>query len=172
MQAPQAKLKLITLLLASWPSATGEGDGQLRAYLLAVDDYPLADVEAGVTSLVKGAAPGVNPNFLPPPAVVGAECRRQMNLRLEREARTRKPALPPPEIVHSAEERARVKAMVDDLVSRNAQAARTEDADRDRRMRGLADRTNANLGPDMSTGSMLHRLGYEVGDPDGERDVA
>ena len=71
MQSPQAKLKDISRLLASWPSAAGEGDEQLRSYLLAVDDYPADDVTAAVDALIKGIAPGVNPSFLPPPAVVG-----------------------------------------------------------------------------------------------------
>lgn len=115
MQSPQGKLKEIRRILTLWPSqAADEGDDLVRAYLLAVDDYPADDVTMAVDTLVKGVAPGVNPGFRPKPSEVGAECRRQMNLRLEREARGRtyRPKLPAPDIAHSPESRARVAALV------------------------------------------------------------
>jgi hypothetical protein len=134
-------LKEITRLLGSWPSAvaSADGDEHLRGYLLAVDDYPAQDVEAAVTSLIKGVAPGVNPSFLPPPAVVGAECRRQMNLRLDSEHRARlaRPKLPPPDIERSPESQARVRQLVAETVA-NMQARSLDEAPQERHRRVVA----------------------------------
>ena len=169
---PQAKLKDITRLLASWPSANGEGAEQLRSYLLAVEDYPPGDVEAGINSLIKGNAPGVNPNFLPPPAVVGGECRRMMNLRLESERRNklRQPALPPPDVEIGPEERARVKAKIDAFLA--DQAVEPTDQAAVKRRNDQWARTNARFAPDMTNDAMMERLirkrGYSAGDPEAD----
>lgn len=165
-------MKEIIRLLASWPSAAGEGDEQLRSYLLAVDDYPFCDVENAIVNLIKGNAPGVNPAFLPPPPVVGSECRRVMNIRLESERRDklRQPALPPPDIAHSAEDRAKVKAKIEAFLA-DQQAAPTDQAAVKRRNEIWA-KTNARFTPDMSPEAVRKRLGFEVGDPEDEADAA
>jgi hypothetical protein len=109
-------LAQIRRILALWPpQEADDGEELLRNYLLAVEDYLAVDVELAVTGFIKGIAPGVNPSYRPKPPEVGAECRRQMNLRLDREARERsyRPKLPAPDIVHTPESRARVKAMVE-----------------------------------------------------------
>src|SRR5690348_8447584 len=111
MQQPQAKLKQIQRIFALWPSQAGDdGEELLRGYLLAVDDYPADDVERGVDMLVKGTAPGVSPSYRPKPPEVGAECRCQMMLRLDSEARERafRPKLPPPDVVKDKASRDRV----------------------------------------------------------------
>lgn len=145
--------------------------------MLAVDDFAPIDVEVAVDTLIKGAAPGVNPNFLPPPATVGAECRRQLHLRLDHEARVAKPRLPPPGVEHSPESRARIKAMVDAVASK----ASLPDAIRDKssKARGEADtRWLLNRGdlvehpgnPYPVSRKLLRQ--FEVGDPEGEADAA
>jgi hypothetical protein len=152
-------LKDITRLLGSWPSAAAPADGeeQLRSYMLAVEDYHADDVTAGVDALIKGTAPGVNPSFLPPPAVVGAECHRQNHLRTTREARDKalRPALPPPMVEHSAESRARVKALVDKAVGNLSVAPEEDPIERHRR---IIARTNERFDAER---------GFTVGD-DGE----
>lgn len=163
MQSPQAKLKDITRLLASWPSANGEGEEQLRSYLLAVDDYTADDVRLGVDALIKGIAPGVNPNFLPPPAVVGGECRRQMGLRHraeDLEARYR-PKLPPPDVERSPEARARMQAKVDAFLA--DVAVKTEDPEAVKRRNEQWSKINARFMPDMSDEAMAERLGRQRG---------
>ena len=65
-----------------------------------------------------------------------------------------------------------MSALVDDLVRRNAEQLRTEDAEKDRRMRELTARTNARFMPDMSPAAMKRRLGFAVGDPEGDSDAA
>ena len=126
---------------------------------------------AGAFALIKGAAPGVNPNFLPPPAVVGAACRRQLNLRLDSEHRAQlaRPALPPPMVEHSPESRAKVANMVKGLVARTAARIGTEDAQGRTK---ILQQTNARFQPDMDDMSVWRRLGYRVGDREGEIDAA
>lgn len=170
----------INRLLACYPpGSSAEPEQMLRGYLLAVEDYAADDVEAAVDTLIKGAAPGVNPNFLPPPATVGAECRRQLNLRLDSQQRSQlaRPALPRPDVEHSPESRARIKAMVDAVASK----ASLPDAIRDKssKARGEADtRWLLNRGdlvehpgnPYPVSRTLLRQ--FEVGDPEAEADAA
>ena len=145
-----------------------------RVYFEAVAPYGVADIEAGSRSLLSGSAPGVNPNFLPPAPVVAAECRRQMNLRLDRENREKKlrPALPPPSVKRTAEDRAKVKAMVDDLVQRTTAQIEAQNPKRP----GIIQRANAAFMPDLSDEATLRRLNltpyYSSGDPEGAEDAA
>lgn len=88
---------------------------RIKVYFEAVAPYEEQDVEAAVDAFLSGSAPGVNPNFAPPAPAVGGETRRQMNLRLDKENRERRlrPALPPPDIEHTPESRARMKAILE-----------------------------------------------------------
>lgn len=144
---------------------------RFRIYLEAVEQHDVRDIETGVRSFIAGAAPGVNPNFLPPPPAVASEVRRVMNLRLESEARSRKPALPPPMVEKSPESRERVKAMVGNLVGRMAEQARTEDAAKDVRRKGRAARLAARFDPPID-GTMERLMGYSIGSPESEEESA
>jgi len=131
----------------------------LRGYLLAVDDYPADDVERAIDQLVKGTAPGINPSFRPKPSETGAECRRQMNLRLDRE-RDRRPKLAPPDVERSPEAQARVR----ELVERTVKGLRTADADDPQaRHRRQIEKANAMFDAER---------GYSVGDMDAQDDAA
>jgi hypothetical protein len=139
-----------------------DAEQQFRNYIFAVDDYPAADVEAAVEALIKGTAPGVNPSFLPPPPAVGAECRRQLNLRLDREQRERnfRPKLPPPDIERDEVSQARVK----ELMERTVHGLRTPDSDDPAaRHKRRMEKTNAYFDEER---------GYSVGDRDGHEDAA
>ena len=163
MQSPQAKLKDIRRILTLWPSqAADEGDDLVRAYLLAVEDYAADDVTRAVDTMVKGTAPGLNPGFRPKPSEVGAECRRQLNLRLDGERRERmfRPALPPPDVERSPESQARVKALIDGAVANLA--AKSLDDPVERHRKRIA-KTNERFDRDPY---------FEVGDPEGEADAA
>lgn len=156
-----------------WPAqASDDGEELLRAYLLAVEDYFPDDVQRAVDLLVKGVAPGVNPSYRPKPSEVGAECRRVMNLRLDSETRGRKPALPPPIIEHSPDERARMVAIAQAAVAGLTASMRTEDAEAEKRRKAGWQKTNERFQPDMSQSAMKQRLGFETGDADGDRGVA
>lgn len=121
-----------------WSSqAADDGDELLRAYLLAVEDYAAADVTAAVDLMVKGTAPGINPGFRPKPSEVGAECRRQLNLRVDRENQHTRlhPRISPPDIVKTAESRAKFKNIVDQVV---ANLASPEESPHERHRRRIA----------------------------------
>lgn len=147
-----------------WPSQAGDdGEELLRAYLFVADDYPADDVERAVDLMVKGIAPGINPGFRPKPSEVGAECRRQMNLRLDREKRekARRPKLPPPDIEHDAASRARVKAMVDAVVAKLSEGSLREESAANRR--AMIQRANERFDRER---------GFDVGDRIGHEDAA
>lgn len=169
-------MKEITRLLGSWPlvAAPVDGNEQLRAYMLAVEDWQDVDVAAAVTSLIKGNAPGVNPNFLPTPAALGAECRRLSSLRFGQEARAkaRQPQLPPPEAPHTPELRGKFKDVVDGIVASLSIDIATEEAALMERREASLQRTNERFAPHMSPDAVAHRLGYSVGDREGEADAA
>jgi hypothetical protein len=142
-----------------------------KVYFEAVSSYSVIDVEHAVENFLAGSAPGHNPAYPPAAPLVGAECRRVMNLRLDSEHRAR-PALPVPVVQLSPEERQRMA----DLAERTVRALRTPDRQADieaerRRHEGWA-RTNERFQPDMSPEVVRKRLGFTVGDPDGDVGVA
>lgn len=168
-------MKQVRRILALWPSqAADDGEELLRAYLLAVEDYSADDVERGVDQLVKGTAPGVSPSFRPKPSETGAECRRQMNLRLDRENREKKlrPALPPPDIERTPEQRERARQLVARAVAGLTSKTAAEDAEQARRRQQLWDRTNSTFEPTMADQEIERRLGWRTGDPEGAEDAA
>lgn len=136
---------------------------RIKVYFDAVALYDEQDVEAAVDAFLSGSAPGVsNPSFAPNAPMVGAETRRQMNLRLNHEARERlsRPTLPPPDNVKTAESRAKFKAIVDGIVAKLAIAPEDDPVARHRaRLR----RTNEVWDAER---------GFDVGDPDGHEDAA
>ena len=114
-----------------------------KVYFEAVAPFQAVDIEGAVSAFLTGAAPGHNPAFAPSAPQVGAETRRQMNLRLDSEARHQRPKLPAPEINRSPESIARVQALVRGLADRQ----RTDDARREPRPRaeGSAEQDMADL---------------------------
>lgn len=146
----------------------------MRGYLLAVDDYQAGDVTVAVDALIKGDAPGVNPNFLPPAAVVGGECRRQMNLRLRREELAQRPRLSlpkpltPPDAPPTPESEARVREMMAEAVANLQRVAEEVNGDQAKRKADGWARTNARFMPDMDDAEMERRLGFTTGDRDAD----
>jgi hypothetical protein len=164
MQSPQAKLTQVRRILALWPpQATDDGAELLRGYLLAVEDYHAFDVERAVDTLIKGTAPGVNPSFRPKPSEVGAECRRQMNLRLDSEYRTKlsQPKLPKPDIERTPESQARVREMMERAIG--SLRRMSEDEDPVERHRAQMRRANEYFDAER---------GYSIGDPEDAADAA
>lgn len=165
----------IRRILALWPSqAADDGDELVRGYLLATEDYPACDVEAAVDMLVKGIAPGVNPSFRPKPSELGSESHRQNHVRCDREARDKRlrPALPPPDIEHTPESRARMKAILEAGLAKLHEATAPEDKAAAERSKAQLDKVNAMFQPDMSEAAMRKRLGFSVGDPEDAADAA
>lgn len=145
-----------------------------KVYFEAVSSYEVVDIEAAVSNFLDGSAPGHNNQaFAPPAPMVGAETRRVMNLRLDRVNREKalRPSLPPPDVKRTPESMARVAALKAQTVEKLGASMRTEDAEKDRRMREQLARTNERFAPDMSPEAQRGRLlrrdwGYDVGDED------
>lgn len=174
-------MKAITRLRSAFPplaNQVGDADEQLRNYLLAVEDWAADDVDAAVETFIKGAAPGHDGRFVPTAPMLGAQCRREAEARARQAAldRMARPALPPPDIEHSEESRARIKALVAGCVASLTSITADEDEAREREKAERWQRTNETFVPDMDEDAMRERLckrqGWDVGDPDGDRDVA
>ena len=169
------------MLFATFPPLAGDDvDAQLEAYALALSSYDMCDVDAAIGNFIAGKAPGHNPAFAPSAPQIGAECRRLESIRLESEERTKRytqPQLPPPDVQHTPESRARIKAMVDAVASR----ARVDKAvsEKESKAKGEADtRWLLNRGdlveepgnPYPVSRALLRQ--FEVGDPEGQADAA
>lgn len=109
---------LLKLLFSTFPPLPSEdGDAQLAAYAVAVNGHDIRDIEQAVHKLIRGEVAGHNPSFAPSAALLGAVIRERMNWRLDAEKR-RNPVLMKPDIVHTPESRARVKALVEETARR------------------------------------------------------
>lgn len=89
-----------------------EADEMLRVYFEALTDYETQDIEAGIRNMLAGKVEGFNPSFLPPAPLVAKCVRDALYQRFDAEHRDRK-ALPSPEREEpTAEQKARVKALM------------------------------------------------------------
>ena len=145
--------------------------------MLAVDDYSADIVEDAVNGFIKGTAPGVNANFLPPPPVLGAECTRLLNIERRREELERRyrPVLPPPPIVHDPDSQARVGELVKKAVENLQSVDEKSDTEADKRRDEMWEKVNRRFRPDMSDEAIYQRLmvtsmGFEAGDDKEARD--
>jgi len=141
-----------------------------KVYFEAVAIYEAQDVEAAVADFLSGSVPGHNPAFVPTAPQVGSATRRAMERRTERLAREKalRPRLPPPDVEKTPESRARVKAMIDQMQASFADAHRTEDAAAAKRKYDRMVGANARFLDERDEDAMRERLGYSVGDRDGE----
>jgi len=137
-----------------------EADEMLRVYFEALSDYETQDIEAGIRDMLSGRVDGFNPSFLPPAPLVAKSVRAAMMTRLDSEARTRLPALPPPDIEKTPESRARVKAMVDELIAKLAPGESFNP--KGKTMQDRLAEHDAYFQP---------TLNYRTGDPDAEGDM-
>lgn len=149
-----------------------DADGAARGYLLAIEDYPLGDVQAAVRLLITGQFAEHDGRYPPTPPQLGRACRHVLNRRVEAEDRDRRlhPHLPPPDVVKTAESRARVAGMVAQLVGKMAETARTEDAAAAKRRAEQQRRTDERFKPEMDPEAVKRRLhlDYTVGDAAGD----
>jgi hypothetical protein len=160
------------ILFATFPPPAGDLTAQLEAYAMAIDGRDLRDIDSAIKRFLRGEVEGHNPAFAPSAALVGSAVRKCMDERLDSERRAMKPALPPPDIVHSPESQARVKAMAAEAIANLAASMRTEDAKRDNERKQFMARVNQRFAPDQSEEALRLRLGFTSGDPEGDADVA
>ncbi|CDP50690.1 hypothetical protein [Devosia sp. DBB001] len=141
-----------------------------KVYFEAVSIYEAEDVEAAVSDFLSGSVPGHNAAFVPTAPQVGSATRRAMERRTDRLAREKAlhPRLPPPDVPKTPESHARVKAMVDGLVESFAEQHRTEDAAAAKRKHDQMVKANSRFLDESDEDAMRERLGYSVGDRDGE----
>lgn len=154
---------------------------RIKVYFEAVSLYVEDDVEAAVNSILTGSAPGLNLNFAPSAPAFAGECRRQMGIRLHREELFRKPALPPPDIERTPEERARAVSAFEawkasqtapDPAIVDAEASKAKAAKHQQWLRDRGELIDIEGSPYPVSRSLMNTLGYTVGDEDGDRDVA
>lgn len=186
MYDPAKVAQAFSKLFQTYPSfQAGAADDALRVYFEAVEPYETGDILEAVTAFLNGSVPGTNANFAPPAPVFAGECRRQMNIRLRRDEldRAYRPKLPPPDVEHTPDGRARMLALATKAIANLTAVGGEEDADRSAKAR---ERAEAELKRRVETGEMIcisgapfplsqtlaKQLGYSVGDADGERDVA
>jgi hypothetical protein len=160
------------VLFATFPPPAGDVNAQLEAYAVAIEGHDLRDIDQALRRFLRGEVPGHNAAFAPSAALVGAAIRQAMNDRLDSERRAQRPALPPPDIVHSPESQERVKAMAAEAIARLASDMRTEDAKRDSERKQFMGRVNERFYPEMDEQAVKRRLGFAAGDPEGDADVA
>lgn len=130
--------ELLELLFATLPVPKGTGDMrvQIRAYGLALGEFEPRDIEAAILLFLRGKVAWHNGAYAPSAPLLATAVREVRDARLDSERRDRmaerpkalaKPDVPPP----SDEERARVKAMVDNFVMGAAKAMRAAGMGRD-----------------------------------------
>lgn len=164
---PTKTIAQINRLLSAFP-ATGSAnpDDQLRAYFEATDEYILWDLETAVGRYLRGKVPGFDGRFAPTPPMLAGQCRRAMEERLERDRMDRLRApLPPPD---DPPKDPRIADGLRKLAADLGASMRTAEAEAERRRHELTARVNARFAPDMSPEALHRRLGWEVGDRDGE----
>lgn len=146
----------------------------MKTYLHAVSPYETRDVIQGISDFITGSVTGHNPAFAPSAPLVGSVVRRAMLARLERD-RLSKLALPAPVAPRhepTDEEKARVRAKLDEFNAQRAQEEAPMADDLAKRKAEFAARSAAYFAPDMSPEAVAARLHvgvrYSVGDPDAE----
>jgi hypothetical protein len=166
---------LLRLLFASFPASGGDSEAQLAAYALALDGHDMRDVETAVRKLVRGEYDWHNPAFAPSSAVLGSAVIQERDVRLlsERRAKLRQPALPPPDIEKTPEQRERARQMMQEFVERQAAIEASNQADTYEARRRQFECTNARFKPDLSDHAVMERLlGYSTGSPESEEHAA
>jgi hypothetical protein len=180
MQDPQKITAQIKRLVSAFPpSSTAAPDEVLRRYFEAIEGVSADDLEAAVTLFVQGRVPGQNLSFAPTPPELASAVRRAgdqratASLRItsavqQIEARDRDEEI---QAAKTDESRERVKAMAAKLIADLAQQSLTDDAKAAHRKREAWAKVNARFAP-KDEAEHIRRLGYSVGDPDGDADAA
>lgn len=168
-------MKQIQRLLSNFPPVAGDIQQVVGNYLAAVDGWSYDDVTMAVDLYVKGQMPGFDGRFAPTPPMLVSGCRKAAEIKA-RDRYLRKvatPQLSAPDIVHTPEERARVKAKVQRFIEQqNEMAIAGDESETKRKAMGWA-KVNARFNPDMSDDALMARLmGFSVGSPESEENAA
>lgn len=189
MENPDRVLAAIDKMLSAFPplNVPGTADEVLRRYVEAVEDRFDIDIEGGVDLIVKGKVPGYSGAFAPTPPQFATAVRIAQDQRVSREM-DRRPRLPPPDVVRTAESMARVRSMTEEIGEKLVPSAPVDKAgfpprDLERevaRDRLFADEFITDRSGRKISRSLAKLIGhveprapnFTAGDPDGDRDVA
>lgn len=167
---PTKTIAQISRLLSAFPpTGNPEPEETLRRYFEVLDEFSLWDIETAVDRYLRGKVPGFEGRFAPTPPMLAGQCRKALEERLVSEAR-RRPRLPAPEPEEVKDPKIAegLRQLAKDL---GAQML-TDEAKSGRKRHDLLARANAKFAPDMSPAALHRRLGWSVGDPDGDSDAA
>jgi hypothetical protein len=162
----------LTILFSTFPPQPGELEAQIEAYGIALEGHDVQDIEAAIRRFIRGEVEGHNQSFPPTAAKLGAVVHECMHKRLDAlnlEKRLH-PRLPAPDIEHSPESIARVRAMVADLVPKLRTKDAADEVRKAAEQKRWQERMDARFIPDETPEAMKARL--HIGDPEGDRDVA
>lgn len=160
MQSDETLVRELNRLFSAFPPAnTPDAKGNVRNYAFAAKDYCAEDVAAAIDAFIAGKAPGVNLNFVPTSAALGAECRRQLNLRLDQEDRRKARLSPPPDKVSTDEERTRAAAELKEYLRGSAERQHAADGEATRRRQDTIAKANARFAPSDDEQEFKKRLG-------------
>lgn len=166
---------LVSLLLGSLPNfQSGDAEAALTAYELIMSRADERDLQPAVMLILDNRLPGYSGAFAPTAPQLSSAIRIVRDKRLEAEAARRPVALPPPVEEITPEQRAKGKAILDQLAEQLGAQMRTDDAAADRQRSERTARVNARFAPSMDHDDMARRLGIgriSVGDPDAEEDM-
>lgn len=176
MNDPIKVLKIVERLLLPFPRANGAAwaNDALRCYIEVVKEHTIWDIESGAEMLKKGKFPGYDGRFEPTPPQFSTAARRAMEERLRMAERIKRlhPRLPPAEIVHTQEQRAKAKREVADAIASMAASDPQSDIN-SASNRERWQRINARFTPPMDDRSIMGRLaGYSVGAPESDREAS
>lgn len=110
--------RLVSLLLGTFPNfQSGDAEAALTAYAMVIGNADPRDVEPGITLLINGQLPGFDGRFAPTATQLARAMRLCLEKRVDAENAARR-RLPPP--IDDApeptpEQRAKVKAILDNL---------------------------------------------------------
>lgn len=169
----EAKLTIINRLLASFPATqSGSSDDVIDGYLLGTASLPAAFLAVAAQRFLEGSVAGQHMVYPPSPAQLATEARVHWHRALDAGREVRRGLQPPDKQDIPEDERERVKAGFNKLIEDLSAKIVTDDAGDARRRKAIFDRTNARFYPDMSPAVVRKRLGFSVGDPDGDEAAA
>lgn len=187
MQAPQAKLKAIQRLLSGFPASQAVDQAELlRRYLEVAEDFHADDVLTSVDLYLKSQMPGFDGRYAPTPPMLAAGCRRAADIRARKaylDGLTR-PDLPAPAVERTPGAQQRVRALMGQAVASLSKSEPTDDAAAELAKRQAKQKLAKHdaffaddfVATDGGVGriskSLARIIGYEVGDEDGDREVA
>ncbi len=180
MALSEQTLALIDLLFSTYPAfQSGDARTALTAYDITLAGLPEQDISSGLKLFLQGMVDEHNKSFAPPAPLVGTVIRNIRDGRLHREkwnteAIAQIEARQQPKEHDEPTRKVFVQRMFDGAVVLESEAALTPEAIAKKKAAAAAylEAHDKTFDIERSPEATARRLGYTVGDPDGDRDVA